>query len=201
MKKNSMIKDTLIITAITLVAGLLLGLVHEVTAGPIAIQQERARNEACQAVFAEGESFDALDYDAEGLSAALSDAGITKTTVNAIMSAKDASGADLGYVVDVSNAEGYGGDVGVMVGVTTDGSISGISFLELAETAGMGMKAKEAEFYTQYEGIQAEEVVYTKTGKSAPNEIDAISGATVTTAAVTKDVNAALLAVRYLEGA
>ena len=63
----------------------------------------------------------------------------------------------------------------------------------------MGMRAKDEEFISKFDGIQIrsdESLVYTKSGASAENEIDAISGCTVTTSAVTKDVNAALEAVR-----
>ena len=64
------------------------------------------------------------------------------------------------------------------------------------------MKADLPEFKTQFHGLNPADkfVEYTKNGKSAPHEIDAISGSTVTTSAVTKAVNAALLAARYLEG-
>ena len=75
----------------------------------------------------------------------------------------------------------------------------GISFLALTETAGMGMRAKEESFLEQFSGkmIGAGQMLgYTKSGAPADNEIDAISGCTITTSAVTKDVNAALTAVR-----
>ena len=77
-----------------------------------------------------------------------------------------------------------------------------VAFLTLAETAGMGMKADQPEFKSQFSGMEIGDqmVAYTKLGKSAANEVDAISGSTVTTSAVVKATNAALTAVSYLEG-
>ena len=197
--KSSVVKDAVFITVITLVAGLLLGLVHEVTAGPIAAEEEKTRNKACKAVFEDASEFEDTKFDAGAMEKILSDAGITKTTVNSIAVAKDSSGSKTGYVMDVTNQEGYGGDVEVMVGITSDGTINGIQFLALTETAGMGMKAKDAEFMDQFKGLKADQIKYTKSGKSGSDEIDAISGATVTTKAVTKAVNGALLAYKYME--
>ncbi len=59
-EKKSMIKDALILFAITLAAGLLLGFVYDVTKEPIAEQKAKAKAEACKNVFAEAESFEAL---------------------------------------------------------------------------------------------------------------------------------------------
>ena len=107
------------------------------------------------------------------------------------------------YVVDVTDSDGYGGDIEIMVGISSgSGSykVNGISFLQLSETAGMGMKAKESPFIDGFRGLPADEpVVYVKTGKSADNEIDAISGATITTSAVTNAVNAAVIAAKTYE--
>ena len=92
-----------------------------------------------------------------------------------------------------------------MVGIATGDSgyvINGISFLNLEETAGMGMKAKDPEFKDQFNDMELGDetsISYTKSGKSAANEIDAISGCTITTNAVTKAVNGALAAVTDLE--
>ena len=63
------------------------------------------------------------------------------------------------------------------------------------------MRARDEEFISQFDGKQireGESLVYTKDGASEENEIDAISGCTVTTSAVTKDINAALEAVRVI---
>ena len=88
------------------------------------------------------------------------------------------------------------------VGVATDGSLTGISVISQSETAGLGAKCAAADFADQFRGITGGTVVFIKTGKSAPNEIDALSGATITTRAVTAAVNTGLAYARdhLLEG-
>ena len=206
-KETSLGHDILVITIITLIAGLLLGMVHTITAGPIAEQNEKTRIETQKAVFASASTFEAIEgiEEDEGLIQAIADAGLTKTEVEAVDIAYDDAGSKLGYVVTSMNKEGYGGEIEIMAGIDTTGdelSLNSIAFLTLAETAGMGMKAQNPEFLDQFVDLQPGDdlVAYTKNGKSAPNEIDAISGSTVTTSAVTKATNAALVAVRYLEG-
>ena len=84
------------------------------------------------------------------------------------------------------------------MGVQMDGTLNGISFLTIEETTGLGMEAKKPSFYTQFSGKKVEQFVYTKSGASESYEIDALSGATITTNAVTNAVNAGLKAAQYL---
>ena len=208
MKKETTLgHDILIITLITLVAGFLLGIVHTVTAGPITAQQEKTRIETQRAVFPDAKTFEAMDgIDSDaGLIAAIEEAGLTKTSVKAVDVAYDGTGSEIGYVVTSMNKEGYGGEIEIMTGISTkDGEpvINSIAFLTLSETAGMGMKADLPDFKDQFINLAPGDnfVEYTKNGKSEAYEVDAISGSTVTTSAVTKACNAALVAVRYLEG-
>lgn len=204
---SSLVHDIVIITIITLIAGLLLGVIHSITAGPIAAQEEKTRIRTQKAVFPAASSFKAVEgiADDEVLIEKVADTGLTKTEVCAVDIAYDEAGDKLGYVVTSLNKEGYGGEIKIMTGIDTTGeelSINGIAFLTLAETAGMGMKADLPEFKDQFVDLVPGDdmIVYTKTGKSAPNEIDAISGSTITTSSVMKAANAALVAARYLEG-
>ena len=203
-KKDSIGRDISILVVITLAAGVLLGAAHSITKGPIAIAKERAEEEARQSVMQSAETFetitDAADAEASGQSLdvqsriqeALEEKGLAGTRVEQVSLAKDTSGKTIGYVVACTNPEGISAADGTL-------TIEGISFLELTETAGMGMRAKESSFIDQFAGkkvTEGESLVYTKDGASMDNEIDAISGCTVTTTAVTRDVNAALEAVR-----
>ena len=106
--------------------------------------------------------------------------------------AEDEKGDLLGAVLNVTSTEGYGGDISFSMGILKDGTVSGIQILSISETAGLGMRAKEESFYGQFAGKNAEKFSYTKTGASAEDEIDAISGATITTRAMTNGVNAGL---------
>ena len=206
-EETSLVHDIVIITIITLIAGLLLGVIHSITAGPIAAQEEKTRIRTQKAVFPAASSFKAVEgiADEEVLIEKMADTGLTKTEVCAVDIAYDEAGDKLGYVVTSLNKEGYGGEIKIMTGIDTTGeelSINGIAFLTLAETAGMGMKADLPEFKDQFVDLVPGDdmIVYTKTGKSAPNEIDAISGSTITTSSVMKAANAALVAAHYLEG-
>lgn len=190
MKKNTIAKDTVRITLITLVAGFALGLVNEITKEPIAQQEAKAKAEACKAVFADADDFAAIE-DLSGAADALESAGLTgKADVNEAYEAKK-GGETVGYVITVTDHEGYGGDIQFSVGVSTDDTLTGISILSIGETAGLGMKAKNADFQEQFVGLPATgNLAYTKTGEEG--KIDALSGATVTTNAMTNGTNAAI---------
>lgn len=200
MKRNTILKDTLVLTLITVVAGGLLGFVYEITKDPIAQQEELAKQEAYQAVFAEADSFEVcIEAEDEGIASYLKENGFETQTVNEVMEAKDASGETLGYAINLTTSEGYGGDISFSMGVQLDGTLNGISILTISETAGLGMNATKPEFKDQFMEKQAESFEVTKTGASAENQINAISGATITSNAVTGGVNAGLCAFEYVK--
>ena len=186
---NKIIKNTIILTVITLVSGLLLGLAYEITKDPIAQSEENAKREAWQAVFpdASEDAFEQTDVDQDIAASVIKDLGISAT----IDEVCTVDGGDTGYVITATDGEGYGGDIQVTVGITADGTVSGVSFLSISETAGLGMKATEPSFYEQYVGVQAEQFYVSNDGGQG-EPIDALSGATITTRAVTGAVNAAL---------
>ena len=190
---KSMMKDALILFAITLVAGLLLGVVYNVTKEPIEQQNQNAKMEACQNVFADASDFETMEnFNSEEAAIVLADAGISGADIDEIMLAKDSSGELAGYVMTVTDHEGYGGDIQFSMGVTMDGTLNGISLLSISETAGLGMRAEEV-LVPQFAGKQVDRFDYTKSGAASDSEIDAISGATITTKAVVTGVNAGLV--------
>lgn len=200
---SKIVKDAMALTLITLVAGLALGAVHGITKEPIAKQEALAKAEAYQEVFADAAEFNAVEMtdDLAGqLRESLDSEGYKAQTIEEIMEAVDGSGNQLGYAFTVVTAEGYGGDIKFSMGVQADGTMNGISILSISETAGLGMNADTDEFKGQFAGKQTDKIVYTKNGASADNEIDALSGATVTTNAMTNGVNAGLCAFRVMEG-
>ena len=188
---KQMIRDSLILFAITLIAGLLLGGVYEITKNPIAKTQEDKKNEAYQAVFTDAAEFTEVT-DAADAQQILADAGYTKDRIDEVKAAMDADGNILGYVMTITSSEAYGGELQLAMGIRMDGTVNGISFLSLSETIGLGMEAKKPEFQEQFAEKQVEQFVYSKTGAAADNEIDALSGATITTNAVTNAVNAGI---------
>ena len=195
MKK--IIKDALVLFAITLISGLLLGVVYKVTKKPIEEQNEKTKIAAYNNVFDKLETYEEITA-LEAAQDAIKEAGYTAVTLNEAVRAFDASGKELGMIITVTDAEGYGGNIKMTLGVDVSGTITGLEILDISETAGLGMKAKDAAFREQFAGIKAERVEYTKSGKTKDNEIDAISSATITTQAVTAGVNGALEAYRIL---
>ena len=185
---SSMIKDAIILFIITIVAGLLLGFVNDITKDPIARQQAKAKAEACKSVFAAADSFENWE---DGPTSYFMGDYQGKVDIDEVMRALDASGNLLGYVITVTDHEGYGGDIQFSMGITLDGNLNGISILKISETAGLGMKAGTV-LVPQFENKKADIFVYTKAGAVNDNEIDAISGATITTNAVVNGVNAGI---------
>lgn len=191
---RSMFKDAGIIVAITLIAGLVLGGVYQLTKEPIEEQKRLKKQLACQEVFAEADSFTELEgFDTQeaALVLASSDIPYQSQDIDEVMIAQDGAGNTLGCVLTVTSHEGYGGDIQFTMGVTNEGVLNGISLLSISETAGLGMRADEV-LKPQFAGKSAEKYEYTKTGAVADNQIDAISGATITTNAVVNGVNAGL---------
>lgn len=201
--KNNIIKDTFAITLITLIAGLSLGVVNDITQVPIAEQQMKAKEEACKQVFAAADSFGELVLGEEGsadLQTYLNENGYGAQRIDDVMTALDADSNEIGYAFTVTTTEGYGGDIQFVMGIMKDGTVNGISILEIGETAGLGMKADTEEFKSQFRNKKTDKFEYTKNGATAENQIDALSGATVTTNAVTNGVNAGLCAFEFVEG-
>lgn len=202
MSKLGFMKDALILFAITLVAGACLGGVYTVTKEPIAAAQLEAKKEAYRTVLADAADFKADDYAAavEKANAELGGLSYGNVMIDECVTGVDGSGSLLGYVVTATSKDGYGGNITVSVGITSEGEVKGIEFLTLAETAGLGMNADQPEWKAQYANKTVDEFAVTKSGASADNEIDAISGATITSRAVTGAVNSALYFVRNCLG-
>ncbi len=198
MKK--IIKDTIALFIITLVAGLLLGFVYQITKDPIAAQNEKVKINAYNSVFSNLDTYEEIE-DLTLIQEAVNDAGYTAVTIDEISIAYDQDMSVIGYIITDTDGEGYGGDIQMTVGIDTEGTITGLELLVINETAGLGMKAKESWFREQYVGINADQVVYSKTGATEENEIDAISSATITTNAVTNGVNGAIVGFKVLGGA
>ena len=201
--KNKIIKDALALTLITLVAGVALGGVYEITKDPIAKQEAQAKAEAYEQVFTDAAAFEAVEMDdtlTKTIRDQLDQEGYKAQSIEEVMRAEDQSGETLGYAFTVVTSEGYGGDIQFSMGVQNDGTLNGISILSIGETAGLGMNADTPAFKDQFVGKQVEKLQYTKKGATQDDEINAISGATVTTNAMTNGVNAGLCAFRVMEG-
>ncbi len=208
---NELVKDGLKLVVITLVAGLVLGFIYDLTKKPIALQEDKAQQEAYHAVFPDAADFKEVEgFSEEAASKVISeydnpieDHGGDQIT--AAVTALDASGNVLGYIFNVTTSKGYGGDIVLTVGISSDGTVNGYSVLSIAETAGLGMHAADKgddAWAAQFEGKKAEAFTVVKDGSGADDDthIDAISGATRTSKAVTGAINSCLAYFRSLEG-
>lgn len=197
---NKIVKNALILMAITLVAGVCLGFVYEITKGPIAAQEQQAKEEAYKSVFPDMVSMEPI-YGMEAeedlgkvqaeSAAVLETNGLGDISIEEAYLAADGSGEVLGLVMNITTS-GYGGDINFSMGIQKDGTVNGIEILSISETAGLGMRATEEEFKGQFAGKQVESFTVTKTGAVSENEIDALSGATITSTGMTNGVNAGL---------
>lgn len=212
---KTMIKDTLILFAITLVAGALLGFVNELTKEPIAQYEVDKKASACGEVFYEinegGElvqveelTFEACSEDEiKKLNEEIKDKIQGNIVIDEVYRAylaldimDEENVSDVvedsfyGYVIGITTKEGYNGEISFYVGITKEGRLKGVSLLQIAETPGLGMNA-ESVLLPQFRDVEAGHFTVVKTGAVGPDEIDAITSATITSDAITGGVNAA----------
>lgn len=195
MNVKGIVKAIAAIFVITVIMGAALGAVYSITKKPIADAEEKAKQEAYAEVFpdaAQIETFTEDEINLSDVNKVMASRGYGDNTIDEISVVADADGMFTGFIILVTNHSGYGGDIQLAVGVSLDYSIKGIAFLTINETAGLGMEAQNKEFLDQFIGKQVLQYSYTKTGSTSDSEIDALSGATITTSAVVDAVNTAL---------
>ena len=106
--------------------------------------------------------------------------------------AGEAAGETVGYVFETT-ARGYGGAVRVMTGIDRTGTVTGVVLLEHGETPGLGANAERASFREQFEqAAPAEGLTVVRYQAPGPGQVEALTGATVTSRAVTAAVNEAI---------
>ena len=189
--KNSgfIIKLAAILFAIAFVCTFILVLCNYVTEPIIAENTKIAEEEAKQEVLSAAKKFIKKDdFTSDGI-------------VEAFEGIND-NGEVVGYVFKVSTKDNenkaFGGEIQMIVGIDTDLKVTGVNITSMAETPGLGAKANEDDFKGQFTGKSGElEVV--KSG-AKDNQIQAISGATITSKAVTEGINNAMKAAESLKG-
>lgn len=193
--KSTLLKDTMVLFLITLVAGFALGLVYEVTAPIIADRRLQAKADTYKKVYQSASEFrvsPSLDTKAAAAAeSVLAENGYEGIGVDEALEAVNESGEVIGYVVSVSTGAGFNGNITITFGYSIDGTIQGLEFLSIAETVGLGLKVKEPSFKEQFVNKQVDKFVLTSSS-SNDNEIDMISGATISSKAVLDAVNAGI---------
>ena len=185
------VHDALILTAFTLVLGFILALVYAVTEKPREEAAQKTVQAAYQQVFKDADSFEDYDFDADEANKLVSDAGY-KDTIDDIETALDSNKETLGYVITVTAKDGSQGSITFSVGIKNDGTVNGYSITSISETPGLGMKAEEADFYKQFENKKVDKFDVVKTTPSKDDEIEAITGSTITSKAMANGCNAAI---------
>lgn len=191
------------ICLITLVMGAALGTVYNITKDPIEKTENEAKEEAYQMVYPlayeivpYSEVYEGVDDEAvlDAINQKIHDAGYTKVTVDEVMVAL--SDYRAGYVFLVTTSAGYGGDIQFAMGITSKKEITGLTFLKINETAGLGMEATKSEFVDQFIGKKVSEFELHKGDASEFYQVDAVSGATITSTAVVDAINGVLICVK-----
>ena len=167
-KAPSIANLTIMLFVITAITSLLLGLVNGITIDEITRRNKEKTELAMIEVMPGTDDF----------------VKVEKTFLNSLVTA--AYESSKGYVFQVSPS-GFGGAIDMVVGVSLDGAITGVSIVKMVETSGLGANAAAEDFRAQYQGATSQ-VQVTKDGGT----IDALTGATVTSRAVTDGVNAAI---------
>lgn len=178
-KTNSdVITPTAVLTVICIVVTLALSSANMITAKKITELSVKNQNDAMSKLI------DADEYKAET-------AVLDGETVNYHTAVKD--GENIGYIFTVDE-KGYGGTVSVMTAINTDGTVAAVDIIDASnETPGLGQNVKNSNFYTQFKGL-ADNITVIRGGSANAdnNEINAVTGATISSKAVTKAVNRAL---------
>ncbi|MCQ2460903.1 MAG: RnfABCDGE type electron transport complex subunit G [Clostridia bacterium] len=193
MNAKDILVPTISLFVICLVATVLLALVNNVTKDKIAAVTAANAEAARQSVLQDAKEFKEVDKDNDG-------------TID-YYEGLDASGAVVGYVFDCSgDAKGYGGDVSVTVGISADGTITGIQPDDVSnETPGLGQNSNKDSWKAQFVG-ESGNLTVVKSDKAAQEntsdgKINAITSATITSKAVTASVNVALDMFEEIGGA
>lgn len=199
--KNDILKTGITLLVITGIAAIVLGFFNFITERPIAKQLENTNMEAMKAVLT-AEQYTKLDlnkykfnFDTSGDSKLTPDSKL----IEEINEGKS-SGNVVGYVIKVA-PQGFGGPIEEMIGIDKDGKITGIKIVNQSETPGLGAKSEDPNWNKQYKDKKADkDLTVVKTTPTQENQIQAITGATITSRAVTKGVNTAIEAYKVIAG-
>ena len=169
---------------ICFVVAVLLGTTNELTKDPIDRLQAQKADEAKMQVCPDAVSFDGQEE--------------TDVPVE-FYRGFDENGTLVGYAIPASH-KGYGGEIEIMVGISTQGEITGVSILSINETPGLGMNAKKESFTNQFLTSVPDNGFTAKSEDPSKQKIDALTGATITSEAVSQAVNKAIVVYKSLEG-
>ncbi len=190
-------RPVIVLTAITLIAGLALSGVYALTKDTIEEQQRLANTASYKAVCPQADHFEsvtAIDNAIEDMDGGVYGVSFGRAYIREAVAGVDEAGQIVGYAVRVTSGDGFDGDITLVVGVSAEGVVNGIAFTELNETPGMGMRCAEPAFKDQFNDRDVKVFRLNKAGASdnSADGIDAVSGASISSSAVVNAVNAGL---------
>jgi len=192
--KSTIIHDTIALFAISLGCVLALSFVYEITKAPILQQEMNKKLEAYQVVYQDAVNLKEdieLNEQAAAVSMVSLDSSFATAKIDEVNQAYDGNDNLIGYIVKVSN-RGYSGQITMVLGYSVEGEVQGLEIIAINDTAGLGDRVTEADFRNQFINKTADKFVTSKTEATADNEINAITGATISTDGVVNGVNAAI---------
>lgn len=176
---------TIVLTIICSLAATALALVYNITKEPIAYQQRLKKLKAIKAVQPNYDNEPDQDFvDIPPEKNAEGNTGLTRFYLTK-------KGGDPTGVVFIVTAMGYGGPIDLMLGLTPEGTITGIQILKHTETPGLGAKITEKKFLQQFAAKNAQNTTWTL--KKDGGDIDQISGATISPQGVVKAISDGLI--------
>lgn len=181
---NKIVRVALALTAVCVIAAFALSLVYVMTKERIAEEEKKELNEALLVVFPGAESFIPLDFDSFG--------PLPSSREVQFLEAYEAKkGQERQGIVFKVASTGYGGAIVLLVGADTkEGKITGVKVLEHQETPGLGSNVTQESFLSQFLGKPITDPFMV--GK----DIQAVSGATISSRAVTRACEKATLLLR-----
>ncbi|MGN0492328.1 MAG: FMN-binding protein [Acutalibacteraceae bacterium] len=175
--KNDIIKPVAVLLAICIIIPLALSLTNKITKDKIA-ELDAKNSRATMEGLVQADSFEETEFKD----------GDTEFTYHTAV--KD--GEIFAFVFKTAD-KGYGGDVSVMTAVNPDGTVKAVAILDVSEeTPGLGQNAAKESFYTQYAGKKSGISLLKNGAEADKNEVNAVTGATITSTAVNRAVNKAL---------
>lgn len=184
MKENAkgILKPTLVLVIICLIVTAALAFTNAATKGKIAEQAESDAKQSRLIALPGADSF-------------------TKSTKAADCYEGKKGSETVGWVF-TTKAGSYGGDITVMTGISKDGKITGVQLTNTSDTPGLGLNAQKPEFRDQYvkNCSPGKQFIVVKSGNAGKSEINAMTGATISSKAVTNAVNEAVAEFQKVKG-
>jgi len=179
-----------VLSIICIAAAFSLAKVYDITKEPIALQKRLARLQTVNAVLPAHDNEPDQNAVRVPLDTPDGKKGTSKAKNNEVLVYKGMQGGQLTGVAFEMTETGYGGEIGIMIGLDPDGVIRGVEITSMSETPGLGAKVTEPAFKQQFQGKSLEGVRFQV--KKDGGDFDQVSGATVSPRAVVKAVREGL---------